>query len=221
MKFIGRIVDNTRKDSTATVLRRRRMNRFWKLVDDELSAKPYGIDILDVGGTENFWQMVGMPDPRCRMTILNLTGFEPTQKHVRSVVGDARQLRDFHDKQFDIVFSNSVIEHVGSWSDQIRMAREIHRVGRRKFIQTPNLYFPIEPHFVFPFFQFLPMWVRVNLVRRFSLDWYPRIPVYDEAKRAVTEIQLLSYSRMKSLFPTASIWREKVCGFTKSLIAIE
>lgn len=65
------------------------------------------------------------------------------------------------------------------------------------------------------------MWVRVNLVRRFSLGWYPRIPVYDEAKRAVKEIQLLSYSRMKSLFPTASIWREKVCGFTKSLIAIE
>lgn len=97
MKFLGRIVDNTRKDSTATSLRRRRMNRFWKLVDEELSAKPYGIDILDVGGTENFWQMVGMPDPRCRMTILNLTGFEPTQKHVRSVVGDARQLRDFHD----------------------------------------------------------------------------------------------------------------------------
>ena len=60
----------------------------------------------------------------------------------------------FKDKSFDAVFSNSVIEHVGTFEDQKMMANEVIRVTNFYFIQTPNLYFPIEPHFLVPFFQF-------------------------------------------------------------------
>jgi 2-polyprenyl-3-methyl-5-hydroxy-6-metoxy-1,4-benzoquinol methylase len=70
----------------------------------------------------------------------------------------------FQNDEFDIVFSNSVIEHVGSYEEQNLMASEVRRVGKRYFIQTPNLFFPIEPHFLFPFFQFLPLDYRVTLI---------------------------------------------------------
>jgi hypothetical protein len=73
----------------------------------------------------------------------------------RYVQGDARSL-ELPDQSFDIVFSNSVIEHVGTWEDQHAFARETARVGKRYWIQTPNKHFPIEPHMNFPYFQFLP-----------------------------------------------------------------
>lgn len=55
-------------------------------------------------------------------------------------------MKQFQDNEFDAVFSNSVIEHVGDYEAQRQMANEIMRVGKRYFVQTPNFYFPIEPH---------------------------------------------------------------------------
>jgi hypothetical protein len=57
----------------------------------------------------------------------------------------------YRDKEFDIAFSNSVIEHVGNDLRIRQMADEVRRVGRN-YLQTPNYYFPLEPHFFFPFF---------------------------------------------------------------------
>lgn len=129
-------------------------------------------------------------------------------------------MKEFEDKQFDIVFSNSVIEHVGSFEDQLKMADEIRRVGEKYFVQTPNYFFPIEPHFLFPFFQFLPVKLRIFLVSHFSIGWYERIQDPERALRAVTENRLLKPAEMKQLFPECKIWREKIFGITKSLIAI-
>ncbi len=52
----------------------------------------------------------------------------------------------FNDKQFDWVFSNAVIEHVGDTDDQVMFLNEMLRVGRRVFFTTPNKYFPVEAH---------------------------------------------------------------------------
>lgn len=80
----------------------------------------------------------------------------------------------FRNEEFDVVFSNSVIEHLGEYPQQRRMADEVRRAGKRYFLQTPNRYFPLEPHFFFPFFQFLPVSVRVWLLSRFHLGWHKR-----------------------------------------------
>ena len=74
--------------------------------------------------------------------------------NVTVVQGDATNL-PFGDAEFDVAFSNSVIEHVPH-ELQPAFASEISRVAKRYFVQTPNRYFPIEPHYQLPFFQFLP-----------------------------------------------------------------
>lgn len=82
-----------------------------------------------------------------------------------------------------------------------------------------NAYFPIEPHFLFPYFQFLPVRVRVFLVRHFSLGWVDRTPDREAAGALVRSVRLLSASEMKKLFPQSTLYREKVLGLTKSFVA--
>jgi len=130
--------------------------------------------------------------------------------NVTVVRGDATAL-PFEDAEFDVAFSNSVIEHVPKdrWP---AFASEIRRVAHGYFVQTPNRYFPIEPHYQVPFFQFLPERLRRALNRRFTLGWQP--------KGHWEEINLLSSADLRRLFPDAEIHRERLLGFTKSLIAV-
>ena len=118
------------------------------------------------------------------------------------------------------MFSNSVIEHAGGAADRKRMADEVQRVGTgRYFVQTPNHYFPIEPHFLFPGFQFLPTAVRVFLLQHFNLGDHARILDAERARADVTSIQMLTVSELQALFPKARIWHERIFGLSKSLVA--
>jgi 2-polyprenyl-3-methyl-5-hydroxy-6-metoxy-1,4-benzoquinol methylase len=137
---------------------------------------------------------------------------------VTSIAGDARSVQA-DDSSSDVVFSNSVIEHVGTYQDQLQMAKEVCRVGRHYFVQTPNNYFPLEPHFLFPFFQFLPIRLRVLLLQNFNLGWFVKTPDQAKAMEIVEGIRLLSKREFVSLFPKASIYKEKVFGMTKSYVA--
>ena len=62
----------------------------------------------------------------------------------------------FSTNQFDITFSNAVVEHTGCRSSQAAFLKEVCRVGRRFFVATPNRWFPIEHHTGLPFLHFLP-----------------------------------------------------------------
>ena len=99
------------------------------------------------------------------------------------------------------------------------MAAEIRRVAKRYFVQTPNRYFPLEPHFLTPGFQYLPLGARAWLVSHFSLGWYPRIADRAQARREVEQIVLLSERQVRTLFPDAEIYRERLLGVTKSFVA--
>jgi ubiquinone/menaquinone biosynthesis C-methylase UbiE len=130
--------------------------------------------------------------------------------NVTVMKGDGTKL-PFTDEEFDVAFSSSVIEHVPA-ELQPAFASEIRRVARRYFVQTPNRYFPIEPHYQLPFFQFLPETVRRALNQRFTLGW--------QAKGQWEQIDLLSAKDLRRLFPDAEIHCERLLGLTKSLMAV-
>lgn len=217
LRTIKKLADNQNPDSLASRLRRRRLELFFKLLRD--FQQP--VSILDVGGTVAFWRDLA-PDLRtdCRLTLLNVTREDCTSTpHITSFAGDARRMPQFADQQFDICFSNSVIEHVGTFADQRAMATEVQRVARAIFIQTPNRYFPIEPHFLMPLWQFYPVSIRVALLRRFSLGWIPRTPDAEAARAEILQIRLLDAAEMQTLFPATAIYREKLGPLTKSIVA--
>jgi SAM-dependent methyltransferase len=210
------VADNRNPHSLAARLRRKRFDLFLGL----LSTLNRPVAILDVGGTQNFWEVMGFASVgEVSVTLLNLSKEAISLPNFRSVAGDARRI-EFPDQSFDVVFSNSVIEHVGSRADQLRMAEEVQRVGKRYFVQTPNKYFPIEPHFLFPFFQFLPLASRVWLLRHFNLGWHRRTRDYSSAREQVAGVELLSKNAMCAMFPKATIVEEKFGGLTKSFIAL-
>ncbi|WP_162806506.1 class I SAM-dependent methyltransferase [Sphingosinicella terrae] len=177
------------------------------------------LKILDLGGTAAYWRalpgLYGADD--VEITILNLDGETGRDANLLVRQGDARAV-DFPDSSFDVVHSNSVIEHVGPWNDIARMGAEVRRLAPAFFIQTPNVWFPIEPHYKLPFVHWLPEQSRIGALK--ALGRLPRSLSAGEATMAVQRICLLSAAQLADLFPEARIWREKVAGFTKSLVAI-
>ncbi len=213
-----RIADHRNEQSLATKLRRRRFRVLLQMLEP-LRGR---VDILDIGGRQQYWEMMGLDwatQNRLHISLLNPEEQTVTLPNFTSILGDGRCLEQFGDKQFDIVFSNSTIEHVGSIEDQRRMANEVQRVGKQYCVQTPNRYFPIEPHFVFPFFQFLPLSSRVWLVQHLSLGWAPKIDDMATAISIVDSIRLMTRAELEDLFPGSAIFEERFCGLVKSFIA--
>ena len=214
--LIKSLADNSDGSSLATRMRRARFALFLSLLG---TLKGHAA-ILDIGGTQDFWhQMTGGDPGDATVTLLNVEHQPVTSKKFVSAVGDARAMPQYLTGSFDVVFSNSVIEHVGTYDQQRAMAAEIRRVGTRYWVQTPNKRFPLEPHFLFPFFQYLPSSVRAQMVNRFDVGWYKRIPDLEVARAEVDSIQLLTKKKFVALFPGATIHAEKLGGLTKSFVA--
>jgi hypothetical protein len=176
--------------------------------------------VLDVGGGTYFWELareLGLPP--LRVSILNVTGsHESLSNNVSWVIGDGRRL-PFGDGTFDVVFCNSVIEHVGERRDQQLLADEIRRVGRGYFVQTPDRSFPVEPHLLTPFVHWLPSKLRCRVVPTLTLRGM--IGKLTEAeKQELRAIRLLNCLDMQGLFPDATINREYFCGLPKSILAV-
>lgn len=202
--------------SIALKVRFKRMKLFKQLMD----PLPKPITILDIGGTSTFWERMGLAgNENFQIIILNLYQEKSDFDNLKCVVGDGRDLKDFENKKFDIVFSNSVIEHLGNFYDQKRMAQEIQRVGKNYFVQTPSYYSPIEPHFFFPFFQFLPNDIKFFLVNHFNLGYFKKTKNKKKSEDIVNSIRLLKKKEVKRLFPGSEIHSEKYLGFTISYIS--
>ena len=214
--MVLKFADNRDPTSYASRLRARRHEWFRTFISD----LPRPLTLLDVGGTQAVWETLGFVNqPDIQITLINVEPHATSYPNLSSIRGDARDMRQFGRHQFDVVYSNSVIEHVGDLDDMRRMAREVQRVGKSYFVQTPYRYFPIEPHFVFPFFHFLPRPLQIALVQRFHLGWSEPKPERELAEQAVDLIRLLTLNEMRALFPDAHIKKERLFGLTKSLIA--
>ena len=196
----------------------KRLQEFEKMFFSRFSGLEK-IEILDVGGTSYFCKNSGLlSHPGLRITLLNLYPVETSHPAIHAVQGDATDMREFENGSFDLVFSNSVIEHLFTLELQQKMAPEILRVGKSYFIQTPNVYFPIEAHYALPFAQyyskgflhFMLTQTKFSRMRKWSSA---------EASQYIAEIRLLNAQEMKALFPGASLLKEKVLGLTKSITA--
>lgn len=176
------------------------------------------ISVLDVGGRPEYWDNVGY-DSVERIEILNYNKKELESAANNPIfvkaVGDARSL-GYGDKSFDLVHSNSVIEHVGSWPDMLAMASEVRRVGLAGWVQTPAWEFPIEPHFRAPFLH----WFGQPLRRR-MLSLSRRYRRYDTsaARGELDQINLVSRTEIRALFPDCAIMTERVMLLPKSYVA--
>ena len=196
--------------------RRRRMQRF---------ASEFAITaatrILDIGGTPDCWALL---EERPIVTLLNTPRARSDLAGAAHwVAGDGRCL-PFRDGAFDVVFSNSVIEHVGDRQSQQRFAGEVARVGRGFWVQTPNRWFPVEQHLFTPFIHWLPKGWQRSLVPWCVWRWV--VPVTPDRRRFylehyLTDVRLLAPSELRALFPGARMIRERLCGLTKSLVAIK
>ncbi|WP_303674333.1 class I SAM-dependent methyltransferase [Vampirovibrio chlorellavorus] len=231
-----KIFDSYNPNSLAWKMRQKRFLFFkaW------LAQFPRPLKILDAGGTLSFWESMGFEDTEgLEIVLLNLEAAPSHHPAFVSMAGDVTDLSQFEDEAFDIVFSNSVIEHVGDDAQQLKMAREIRRVGKAYFVQTPNLYFPIESHSCYPFYQFLPRTLQAFLLYYFDLTgggigrtvetWKQRLtlqPVnrlpcesWDTCLQRVDSLRLLDEGKVRRFFPDAQLYEERCLGMTKSFVA--
>jgi hypothetical protein len=178
--------------------------------------------ILDVGGHPSTWEIE--PKIDAKITILNI---EPrSEAEIRKygsrydfVTADGISL-PYSDKAFDIVFSNSVIEHVGGYTKQKLFASEILRTGKNVWVQTPARSFLVEPHLIAPFIHWLPgQWPR-RLTRYFSVWGLATKPSKMQISKFLDAIRLVNYREMQYFFPGCEIIVEHFIGMPKSYIAV-
>lgn len=179
--------------------------------------------VLDLGGTVEWWRRAPMMG--AQVTVLNLLEpGESTDPRLVPVLGDAcaaeaTLLAAGVDTRFDLVFSNSLLEHVGGHARRADLAEQVHRLAPHHWVQTPNRYFPIEPHWVFPGMQFLPVRSKAWIAQHWPLT-HTRPGSYERALASVQWTELVGPEEMRSYFPGSTLLRERVAGLPKSLIAV-
>ena len=195
----------------ARYFRTRRLRRFAKAFAVDTSTR-----VLDLGGDEYYWSWLS---PLPAVTVANLESRDLRPDAMPWVQADGRML-PFGDRAFDVVYCNSVIEHLPDQQSREALATEIARVGRGYSVQTPNRWFPLEAHTLTPGFHFLPRRWQVRLARNFTVWGWLQRPDPDEARGFVEGSHLLGRKDLQLVFPDATIERERFLGLTKSITAV-
>jgi len=189
---------------------------------DRLSPRPSDT-LLDVGGYPGFWTQYEPVVGRLDCLNIHEVAWEDSLSpahQIRTMVGDGCAL-DQTDGSYDILFSNSVIEHVGTWEQQQAFASEARRVGRDLWIQTPAHECPIEPHYMGMYIHHLPKGWQLRLIRWVTLWGWLHRPSKEQIQHEVKTIRLLTRQEMTLLFPDCEILTERLFGLIpKSYIAI-
>jgi hypothetical protein len=173
--------------------------------------------VLDIGGDVRAWRLA--PVRPKHLVLLNIFEQEVEEDWITALVGDACEPpADLPDA--DMVYSNSVIEHVGGHFRRVQFAATVHRCDRY-WVQTPSRSFPIEPHFMFPGLQHLPRGAQAWAVTKWPVGNYAGVKDRDEALSRLLDIELLSADEMRFYFPDSELYRERFAGLTKSFVAIK
>ena len=200
---------------------------------DALSAAGLrGARILDAGGTRAFWEEWARllpPGAVSRIDVVNL----PSQ--MRDLAGRTLEIGGVPvrfvaanlldgpcpalDARYDVAHCVSVIEHVGDAAAQRAFADALRRLGDRLWVQTPAKGFPLEAHFRLPFFAWWPLPLRAFFNWRFRLGVMPRHRSWTEAVAFCRSTRLLTRRAFSRLFPSCSLWTERVLGLPKCYVA--
>ena len=173
--------------------------------------------VLDLGGTAVSWRVSALRAGS--VTVVNLDQpADPDETWLNVVHGDACA-GGFG--KYDLVYSNSVMEHLGGHARRQQFAEVVQESAPSWWVQTPYRYFPVEPHWIFPGFQFLPFRMRVMISQHWSTIHTPGIKDRAKAAESVASVELISATEMRAYFPSSEIWFERFAGIPKSLVAVK
>jgi hypothetical protein len=223
MNLIYALQDAGDPGSLSSRFRKARARRVVELIQAAFAERGE-VRIVDLGGEPDYWLRLYdrelLEGCRVHITLVNPQRFEVDDPMFTAAVGDACALLEHPDLGFDLVHSNSVIEHVGDWPRMEAFAREVSRLAPRYYVQTPYFWFPIEPHFSSPFFHWRSEQARARALLKRRHGFADRARDMGEAMRDVQHARLLDKQQFRFLFPDARHIYEKAAGLTKSLIAI-
>jgi hypothetical protein len=176
------------------------------------------MSVIDLGGRVDTWEQAPV-----RPKHVHVVNLEPLSADVPAWAevdyGDACALPlHVSSRRYDLVFSNSVIEHVGGHERRLRFAESVHKLADAHWVQTPYRFFPIEPHWVAPGMQFLPTSLRTTVAHRWPLSHTPS----EDRASAMQDVlwtELIDKTQMRHYFPQSTIRSERIFGLTKSMIA--
>lgn len=179
--------------------------------------------VLDIGSqvdTQSRQLLERFPD-KSRITAVNLfqehlDTIRAAYPGIHTVQADARRL-PFPDQSFDLVYSNAVIEHVGTLQDQQQMAAEARRVGRRWFLTTPNRWYPFEFHARVPFVPWLPAPWMHKLLRLWS---YNHVNRRYQSGNDFSDVRLLTARELRRMFPDSLVLKPRVTFWPETLVVV-
>lgn len=217
----SKLFDNKNKNSLVYKLRKRRILKL-TIIIKKIYANKKSVNIIDFGGTEDYWNLIGinfLKKYKCKITLLNINKFEiKNPNYFLFERRDITKIINFK-KKYDIAFSNSTIEHLYNLKNMTIFSKNLINSAEYYYCQTPNKSFFIEPHFLFPFFQYLNFSSQLFLIRNFNLGYIGKIRQTEKAIDILNSIKLLSYDDVKVLFKNSNIEFEKIFFLKKSIIA--
>ncbi len=189
-----------------------------------LLINPVPSDVLiDVGGYPGFWAPYARRVKRIDTLNVHEVPWNNAQSpdhNIRTLVGDGCSL-NMPDRSYEIGFSNSVIEHVGSWERQQQFALEIRRIAKALWVQTPAYECPVEPHYMTPLIHYFPRSWQKRLLRWCTVWGWLERPDSSRINEMVENTRLLRKHEMQRLFPDCEILTERLFGLIpKSYIAV-
>jgi hypothetical protein len=212
-KTVTKFIDPCRAGSFTYQFRQRRNEEFKRRFPDLADMR-----VLDLGGTADTWRVPGMRANSITLVNIDQDVEDPEEPWMDMSHEDACS-GGFG--KYDLVFSNSLMEHLGGHARRQQFAEVIQESAPSWWIQTPYRYFPIEPHWIFPGFQFLPFRARLMICQHRDTLNVPACKDRAEAAELVASTELISATEMRTYFPTSEIWFERIAGLPKSLVAIQ
>lgn len=201
-------------DRLADKNRLKKYNHFIRYYSPDSSAR-----ILDVGASEDEYRPAAniiekkypFPQKITALGIEKYIGFRKRYPMVRAVNYTGGKF-PFSDDEFDIVWCNAVLEHVGDRAMQRQFFEEIARVGKKAFVTTPNRYFPFELHTKIFLLHYLPKKYFDKILKLCGKSW-----------AAGDYMHLLSLSEIRGILKDCGITqykiaRNRILGFTVDFI---